>query len=237
MTHPASILIVDDDPAICSGVSALLVQAGYQTASVTSGIAALEWLAQHPLPNLIILDIILPGIDGYTVCRRIRQMPTYVPILMLSVRDQVHERIIGLELGADDYLTKPFVPLELVARVKALLRFVQHYMTTTTHSAAEQPLEYGLIQLWRGQHRVLVAGQEVTLTPKEWQVLVVLMEHAGQVVGRETLLRRVWGDTADGDTRLVDTQVQRLRSKLEAYAADGACIQTIRGFGYRLIDA
>ncbi len=229
----SSILIVDDDPAIRSDVSALLTQSGYRVDSVATGSEALNWCDQHRLPHLIVLDVMLPGIDGYTVCQRVRQLPTYVPILMLSVRDEVHDKLIGLELGADDYVTRPFVPIELVARVKALLRLAQH--TTVMPACEEEPLACGSLKVWRAQHRVTVAGRDIQLSPKEWQVLVVLMEHVGQVIGRETLLRRVWGDDISGDTRVVDAQVQRLRAKIKSCDPDYRCIQAVRGFGYRLV--
>lgn len=226
-------LIVDDDPAIRAGVTTLLDQAGYLTRSVATGAQTLAALDHPPLPNLIILDVVLPELDGYTVCRRIRQLPTYVPIMMLSVRDQLTDRVLGLELGADHYLTKPFAPEELLACVRALLRLAGR--RAGDQPAEEARLICGPLCVWREQHRVEIDGQSVDLTPKEWKLLEVFLENPGNVFGRETLLRRVWGADFVGDSRTVDVHVQRLRAKLDAHGATASCIQTVRGFGYRFV--
>jgi DNA-binding response OmpR family regulator len=227
------ILIVDDDPAVLQGVTTLLEQAGYATRSAATGAETLDMLADAPLPSLIILDIMLPEIDGYTVCRHIRQLPAYVPILMLSARDELTDKVAGLELGADEYVTKPFAPRELIARVRAMLRFAGQQ--TSAPPAVEAPLVGGPVSLWRAQHRVEVNGCMVELTPREWALLELFLEHPGQVFGRETLLRQIWGDTFLGDSRTVDVQVQRLRAKIEQVPGTPHCIQTVRGFGYRFV--
>lgn len=226
----AEILIVDDDRAIRAGVATLLQQAGYRTrtaATVSEAAASLV-----PPPDLVVLDVMLPDGDGLAVCREIRRRTPYIPILMLSARDELPDKIIGLELGADEYVTKPFEPRELLARVRALLRFAEQ--RAQGQSAGDQPLTCGPLTLWQAQHRVEVQGQPVELTPTEWALLVVLLEHSGQVFGRETLLRRVWGAAFIGDSRVVDVHVQRLRAKLEVTSSTPRCIQTVRGFGYRL---
>ncbi len=228
-----NILIVDDDPAILTGVTHLLMQAGYTTRTAATGQQALDSLADTPYPALVILDIILPDLDGYTVCRRIRQLATYVPIMMLSVRDQLTDKVLGLELGADDYLTKPFAPAELVARVRALLRFAQQHMPPAP--SGDTPCCYGSFQVWRSRHRVTVHGQEVDLTPTEWSLLEVFLDHPDRVLGRETLFQKVWGTDFLGDSRLVDMHVQRLRAKLEPDDTPVRAIQTVRGFGYRFV--
>lgn len=230
---PSYILIVDDDPAVLQGVAMLLEQAGFVTRSAATGAQTLDMLANSPLPSLVILDVMLPEIDGYTVCRHIRQLPSYVPILMLSARDELTDKITGLELGADEYVTKPCEPRELIARVRAMLRFAGQQ--TSASPAAEVPLIGGPVCLWRAQHRVEVHGNEIELTPKEWAILVLFLEHPGQVFGRETLLRLVWGEAFLGDSRTVDVHVQRLRAKLEPEPGTPQCIQTVRGFGYRFV--
>ncbi|NOK61571.1 MAG: response regulator transcription factor [Chloroflexi bacterium AL-W] len=224
------ILVVDDDPAVLHGVATLLEQAGYETRQATTGVMALEKLVEQPHPSLVVLDVMLPGFDGYTVCRRIRAMSSYIPVLMLSARDEVIDKVTGLELGADEYVTKPFEPRELLARIRAMLRFAEQ--SISSQHTEEQPLTYGALTLWRTQHRVEIHGESVDLTPKEWALLELLMEHPGQVFGRETLLRRIWDEDFYGEPRTVDVHIQRLRAKLGAETASG--IETVRGFGYRL---
>jgi DNA-binding response OmpR family regulator len=227
-----TIVVVDDDPAVLRGVATLLEQAGFATRCAATGAQALEHLNELPEPALVILDVMLPDLDGYTICRNIRRMTPYIPILMLTARDDVTDKVTGLELGADEYVTKPFEPRELLARVRAMLRFADKRGVGT---ADEAPLTRGPIRLWRTQHRVEVNDQPIDLTPKEWALLELMMNHPGQVFGRETLPRRVWGNDFIGDTRTVDVHIQRLRAKVEPHPSTQRCIQTVRGFGYRLV--
>jgi DNA-binding response OmpR family regulator len=224
------ILVVDDDAAVLEGIVLLLEQAGYTVCSATTGAHAIDLVSTLPSSVLVILDLLLPVCDGFEVCRHIRSLPTYIPVLMLSVRDEVTDRVLGLESGADDYLTKPFEPRELIARVRALLRFKQHVAGLTE---ADPPLVYGPVTMWPGSHRAEVNGQSLDLPPKEWALLETLLRHPDKVFGRETLLRQIWGYAFAGDTRTVDVHIQRLRSRLEEYGVS-AIIQTVRGFGYRL---
>lgn len=228
----AHILIIDDDLAILEGVMRLLAQAGYQTSTASTGKQALALL--DPLPQMVVLDLMLPDIDGLTLCRQIRQLPVYIPILMLSARDDLTDKVLGLELGADDYVTKPFEPRELLSRVRAMLRFAEQQRLMAHSSEVEQPLSYGPLKFWRMRHYLEVNGQPVELTPTEWALLELFIEHPGQVFGRETLLRRIWGADFMGDSRTVDTHMQRLRAKLELNSDSSRLIQTVRGFGYRL---
>jgi DNA-binding response OmpR family regulator len=223
---PNSILIVDDDPAIVSGVSALLEQAGYAPRSADCGADACAQAEVDP-PGLVILDVMLPDMSGYEVCRQLRQLPAYVPILMLSARDETIDKVHGLDVGADDYLTKPFEPAELLARIRALLRFA-------AQRGGDQPLIAGALRLDRATGRASLRDRALELTPNEWALLATLMEQPGRVFGRETLLSRVWEADYLGDSRIVDVCVQRLRSKLALIAPDLEVIQTVRGFGYRL---
>ena len=228
---PASILVVDDDPAVRSGVTALLEQAGYCTRSAATGAQALALLAQPT--QLVVLDVVLPDIDGLTLCRHIRTLTPYVPILMLSARDELTAKVLGLELGADEYVTKPFAPRELLARVRAMLRFAGQ--RAGGQHPEEQALVWGPIALWPAEHRAELNGQPLDLAPKEWALLELFLRHPGQVFGRETLLRRVWGYAFLGDSRTVDVHVQRLRARLASHPAAARCIQTVRGFGYRFV--
>jgi DNA-binding response OmpR family regulator len=228
----AHILIIDDDLAIREGVVRLLDQAGYRTSSASTGKQALTMLDE--LPDLCVLDLMLPDLDGYTLCRQIRQLPVYIPILMLSARDELTDKVVGLELGADEYVTKPFEPRELLSRIRAMLRFAEQRQLRHL-TQVEQPLVYGPLRLWKKKHWLEVNGKKVELTPIEWALLELFIDHPGQVFGRETLLQRVWGADYMGDSRTVDTHVQRLRAKLEQDDQHPRLIQTVRGFGYRLL--
>jgi len=231
----AHILIIDDDTAILEGVVSLLAQAGYRTSSASTGRQALSMLSE--LPDLLVLDLMLPDLDGYALCRQIRQLPDYIPILMLSARDELTDKVVGLELGADEYVTKPFEPRELLSRIRAMLRFAEQHRPHSPASQLAQPLIYGPLKLWQKKHLLEVNGQGVDLTPIEWALLELFIDHPGQVFGRETLLQHIWGADFMGDSRTVDTHVQRLRAKLELDDQHPRLIQTVRGFGYRLLQA
>jgi len=225
------ILIVDDDREILDGLVKMLTQSGYQTSTALTGKEALSLL--DPFPHLIILDLMLPDMDGYTLCHQIRQQTAYIPILMLTAREELNDKVLGLELGADDFVTKPFEPRELLSRIRALLRFAeQQHIVKSSNS--EQPIIYGPVSLWRLKHRIEVNGEGLELTPIEWALLELLVQHPGVVFGRETLLRQVWNNDLFVDSRTVDTHMQRLRSKLERNPNTPRLIQTVRGFGFRL---
>lgn len=227
------ILIVDDEEAITTALRTLLTHAGYEIAIAPSGSEALTQLAAT-LYDLIILDIMLPDIDGYEVCRRVRQSPDYVPILMLTARDEPLDKLLGLETGADLYLTKPFEPRELLAHLKAIFRLLDH-QPQGTRSSRNLPLVCGALTLGDEQHRVELSGSPIDLSPKEYELLRLFMQHPGRVFGRETLLRQIWGYDFSGDSRTVDVHLQRLRAKIETEPARPQLIQTVRGFGYRLV--
>jgi DNA-binding response OmpR family regulator len=215
------LLLVEDEDSIGSLVSAYLEQTGYRVAWVRSGEDALVRLDQLR-PSLVILDIGLPGQDGFDVCRSIRARSA-VPILMLTARDEEPDRVAGLELGADDYLTKPFSPRELVARMKAVLR----------RAEPPEPEEVvaGDVVVRHGGREVFVSGEPVELTVKEFDLLAFLVGHAGIVFSREQLLDRVWGMTFAGGTRTVDVHVAQVRRKL----GRPELVQTVRGAGYKAV--
>lgn len=225
------ILVVDDDPAVAQGVATLLEQAGHETRVALN--AARAKLLLGRLPQLVVLDVMLPDQDGFALCRYIRQLPAYIPVLMLTALDDVADKVHGLDLGADEYVTKPFEPRELVARVRAMLRFAAQRVGR--EAPIDDVVKCGPLTIWPAQHRVAVQGQPVELTPREWTLLELLVQHPGQVFGRETLFRRVWGCDYLGDSRVVDVHVQRLRAKLEWAPTVPRCIETVRGFGYRLV--
>ena len=219
-----SILVVEDESSIASFVGMYLKRAGYAVTVAGNGSEALERTSGNP-PALIVLDVMLPDLDGIDVCRRIRQRSD-VPILMLSARDEDIDKIIGLEVGADDYMTKPFNPGELVARVKSILR----RSNTTRRDSETSVIEHGSLRVDVGRREALVDGREVQLAPKEFDLLWDLLDHRGLVLTRDQLLERVWGYTFAGDTRTVDVHVRQLRRKLGS-----ACpIVTVWGVGYKV---
>ena len=217
------LLLVEDDESIGTLVSAYLEKSGYRVAWVRSGEDALVGIDRLQ-PRMVILDIGLPGQDGFDVCRDIRARSP-VPILMLTARDEEVDRVLGLEVGADDYVTKPFSPRELAARVKAVLRRADPAMHMTPR------LELGDVVLDAQAREVTVAGEPVELTGKEFDLLAYLLENAGIVVSRDQLLDRVWGMTYAGGTRTVDVHVAQLRRKLGRPDA----IRTLRGSGYKAV--
>ena len=228
MGEARTILVVDDEAAITSALRVLFEQAGFQVLVARSGAEALALLDERP--DLIVLDIMMPGVDGYEVARCVRGRAEYVPIVMLTAKDQSWEKVAGLERGADAYLTKPFAAGELLAQVRALLRLVK----SREGLDEEQPLTCGPLQLWPAQRRVTVQGEEIELTPKEYELLAYLMQRPGRAIGRETLLRQVWGYGEMVDSRTIDTHIRRLRAKIERDPGAPALLETVRGFGYRL---
>jgi two-component system alkaline phosphatase synthesis response regulator PhoP len=222
-----TILVVEDESSIASFVALYLKNAGYAVKTAATGGEALAEVAAQK-PALIVLDLMLPDIDGIEVCKRIRQTSD-VPILMLTARDEDIDKIIGLEVGADDYLTKPFNPRELVARIKSVLRRA----TPERHERESQVLEHGDLRVDAGRHEVHVGDDEIQLAPKEFDLLWELLDHRGLVLTRDQLLERVWGYTFAGDTRTVDVHVRQLRRKL----GDASPIVTVWGVGYKVSPA
>ena len=223
----SEILVVEDEASIASFVSLYLKNAGYEVRTAENGTDALA-AVQSREPALIILDLMLPDLDGIEVCRRIRQRSD-VPILMLTARDEDVDKIIGLEVGADDYMTKPFNPRELVARVKSILRRV----TPERREAQGERIVHGDLVIDVGRREVTVKGVEVQLAPKEFELLWELLDHRGLVLTRDQLLERVWGYTFAGDTRTVDVHVRQVRRKL----GEAAPIVTVWGVGYKVSPA
>ena len=219
-----SILVVEDEPSIASFVAMYLKRAGFAVGIAGTGEGGIEQAAAEA-PSLIVLDLMLPDLDGIDVCRRVRQRSD-VPILMLTARDDDIEKIIGLEVGADDYLTKPFNPGELVARVKSILR----RSNPERHDLESARLEHGDLRIDSGRREVLVGDDEIQLAPKEFDLLWELLDHRGLVLTRDQLLERVWGYTFAGDTRTVDVHVRQLRRKL----GDASPIVTVWGVGYKV---
>jgi DNA-binding response OmpR family regulator len=218
------ILVVEDEPSIASFVAMYLKNAGYTVRTAPTGGDALAQVLAEP-PDLIVLDLMLPDIDGVEICRRIRQRSD-IPVLMLTARDEDVDKIIGLEVGADDYLTKPFNPRELVARVKSILR-----RTAPERKRPEsREIKHGELVVNSGSREVHVGDEEIQLAPKEFDLLWELLDHRGLVLTRDQLLERVWGYTFAGDTRTVDVHVRQIRRKLD----EASPIVTVWGVGYKV---
>jgi DNA-binding response OmpR family regulator len=218
------VLLVEDEPSVGELVRGYLARDGWTVIWLRSGEEALVELDRHPV-RIVILDIGLPGIDGFQVCREMR-IRSRVPILMLTARDEEPDRIVGLEVGADDYLCKPFSPRELVARMKAILRRSEPQLD-------HDLLELGDVSLNRETHDVTIAGKRVELTAKEFDLLAFFLANPGAVLSRDVLLDRVWGVSYPGGTRTVDVHVAQLRRKL----GRPELIRTLRGNGYKAVAA
>lgn len=220
------ILVVDDEPNIVQLARLYLERDGYAVSAVGNGQKALEAVrTQHP--DLMVLDVMLPQVDGFEVCRRLRAENNPVPIIMVTARDDDIDKILGLELGADDYLTKPFNPRELVARVKAVLR-----RGTPSQQMAEAPLQIGDLEIDFAGREVRINGEPVELRTQEFEVLKVLAENKSMVLSREQLLSKAWGFDFYGQTRTVDVHIAQLRRKI---AASQVQIETVTGIGYKLV--
>jgi two-component system phosphate regulon response regulator PhoB len=222
------ILVIDDEPDLRELVRVNLDQAGYSVETASSGREALHAL-HRSIPDLVILDLMLPDVSGTELCRKIRSDPALaeLPVIMLTAKATEVDRVVGFELGADDYVTKPFSPRELALRVAAVLR------RRFADSDTEQALEHGSVRLDVARHRCTVDGAETSLTTKEFDLLRDLMSRPGRVVTRERLLERVWGSDVTVTPRTIDTHLKRLREKL---GHAGESIETVRGVGYRFSD-
>lgn len=225
------ILVVDDEVSIVKLLQFNLEKAGYVVVTAFDGMQALE-MVRTERPSFIILDLMLPKMDGMDVCKTLRQEKINTPILMLTAKDDELDKILGLELGADDYLTKPFSPREVLARVKAILRRTQ--AAQENNADEEVVLRFGEIRLYPEKYEVYRGDQKVELTPKEFELLHHLASHQGRVLTRDQLLNAVWNYDFIGDSRIVDVHVSHLREKLEDDTKNPRYIKTVRGLGYKL---
>ncbi len=225
------ILVADDDPSIASLIQVTLKDPRYEIIAVRNGLEALKAFEQGGF-DVVILDVMMPYVDGFEACQRIRERSD-VPIVMLTSRDGTDDVVHGFELGADDYITKPFKTAELIARVESILRRVEGYK----HRVAPPVVRVGEIEIDEPRHRVSLRGQDVNLTPMEFELLYFLAANAAHVFDRETLFREVWGYDYVGETNLVDVCVRRLREKVEIEPSRPRIIVTVRGVGYKLVEA
>jgi len=227
----AHIVVVEDEEDLQKVLSYNLKQAGYETLVVGNGEEAVAAVRRR-IPDLVILDLMLPGMPGTELCRQLKNdaATRHVPVLMLTARGEEIDRVVGFELGADDYVVKPFSVRELILRIQAVLRRQTQPATTTTTPPPGRAVEFGQLRIDRDAHRVWVANQEAPLTALEFRLLCTLFDRRDRVQSRATLLDEVWGVSSELETRTVDTHVKRLREKL---GAAGAYVETVRGVGYR----
>jgi DNA-binding response OmpR family regulator len=230
MARVTRVLVVEDDPDIAQLVAHYLEKSGFSVERLANGRDALASIGAHP-PDVLVLDLMLPEVDGLEICRHVRgnTATAATPIIMLTARAEESDRIVGLEIGADDYLAKPFSPNELVARVRALVRRAQR----STPAASGRPVSYGSIAIDPERHTITDAGDPVTLTAKEFMLLEYFLQHRGRVLSRDVLLTDVWGYRYTGGTRTVDVHVRRLREKLPLLSK---ALTTVKQFGYKLLD-
>ena len=228
------ILVVDDEKNILELVRFNLEREGYQVITSLDGVRGLE-LARSENPDLIVLDVMLPEMNGLEVCRELHQDPATkkIPIIMLSARADELDRVLGLEMGADDYVTKPFSPRELVARIKARLRRSRRGEDRAEEDALESRLDYGRMVIDEDRFAVYVDGTKQEFTPKEFDLLRFLARRPGKVFSRDQLLEQVWGYDYAGDSRTVDVHIRHIRHKLENLTKEEQIIETVRGVGYR----
>jgi len=222
------ILVVEDDAAILRGLKDNLEAEGHQVITATDGAAGYR-LIQTEAPDLVILDLMLPGLSGYEVCRKVREDNHALPIMMLTARGEEADRVLGLDLGADDYMAKPFSIRELLARVRALLR------RAAPPVVENQELRFGEVVVDFRAFQATVRGQPVAMTRKEFGVLGLLVARGGAAVTRAELLTEVWGYSADTTTRTVDNHLASLRAKLEVEPASPQHLITVHGVGYKLV--
>lgn len=224
------ILVVDDEPSISMLIDFNLKLVGHEVMCVYDGEAVFEAIPQFR-PDLIVLDLMLPKLDGFQVCKRLRSQNNFVPIIMLTALQDLSDKIAGLDSGADDYMTKPFSPQELVSRIQAIIR-----RTGALPAAEPETIQIGPIRIQPEQREVQIHNQPIELTPKEFELLLFLCKHRGKVLSRQQLLHGVWDYHFIGDTRIVDVHISHLRDKIEKNARNPEYIVTIRNVGYKLTE-
>jgi len=227
------VLIIEDEFSILKLLTYNLEQEGYEIDSSMDGQEGLDMALENAY-DMILLDLMLPSRDGMDICRAIRQEKMDVPIIMLTAKDTEIDKILGLEIGADDYITKPFSPREVVARIKAILRRVHQPKSSSTSSSDEEVIMVGEITIYPEKYEVFVRNQLIDLTPKEFELLLYLSRRVGRILSREQLLHAIWNYDFSGETRIVDVHISHLREKIEENTKKPEYIITARGFGYKL---
>lgn len=228
------ILVVDDEQSIVTLLKYNLEQAGFKVITAMDGEEGMN-IAITEKPDLIVLDLMLPRLDGIEVCKQLRQQRVLTPILMLTAKDDEFDKVLGLELGADDYMTKPFSPREVVARVKAIFRRTQLLIEESGNNEEEADhLQIASLKIYPELYEAYFKERLLELTPKEFELLLYLTKNKGRVLTRDQLLSAVWNYDFVGDTRIVDVHISHLREKIEENTKKPEYIKTIRGLGYKL---
>ena len=227
-----TILVVEDEVSIATLLKYNLEQAGFNVLLAHDGKIGLQ-VALKESPDLLILDLMLPALDGMEICKELRSQKKNIPIIMLTARDDEFDKVLGLELGADDYMTKPFSPREVIARVKAVLRRFTPTLLEEESEKSEVSYEYGDLKVYPDRFEAFLREQSLEFTPKEFELLVYLLEHKNRVLTRDQLLSAVWNYDFAGDTRIVDVHISHLREKIEENSRKPVFIKTIRGLGYK----
>jgi two-component system, OmpR family, alkaline phosphatase synthesis response regulator PhoP len=229
------VLVVDDEQSILTLLQYNLQQAGYEVLTASDGDEGKN-LALKENPDLIVLDLMLPKLDGLEVCKQLRQQKNFTPVLMLTAKDDEFDKVLGLELGADDYMTKPFSPREVVARIKAILRRsqIRNEESDVVQTSSLDHLVISNLTIYPEQYEAFFEENLLELTPKEFELLLYLAKNKGRVLTRDQLLSAVWNYDFAGDTRIVDVHISHLREKIERNTKKPVYIKTIRGLGYKL---
>jgi two-component system, OmpR family, alkaline phosphatase synthesis response regulator PhoP len=227
------VLVVDDEQSIVTLLKYNLEQAGFEVITAMDGEEGRN-LAELEAPDIIVLDLMLPKLDGIEVCKQLRQKKIMTPILMLTAKDDEFDKILGLELGADDYMIKPFSPREVIARVKAILRRIQIQTDNNDPNYDANQIDIGAIRIYPERHEAYFKEELLELTLKEFELLLYLAQNKSRVLTRDQLLSAVWNYDFAGDTRIVDVHISHLREKVEVDTKKPIYIKTIRGLGYKL---
>jgi two-component system alkaline phosphatase synthesis response regulator PhoP len=229
-----SLLVVEDDENISSAISEYFSRAGYTVKTVEDGLMGVKAALDDP-PDAVVLDLMLPKMDGLAVCRELREKVNYLPILMLTAKDDVVDKVLGLEMGADDYITKPFSLRELEARIKSVLRRSRN-VSNTDGSKDEAPIIRGRLRIDPARREVTIGERQVDLTPKEFDLLRLFAANPGRVFPRKYLLEKIWDYSYEGYDRTIDSHINRLRAKIEANPENPQMVLTVWGIGYKFSD-
>ena len=229
-----SLLVIEDDENISTAIGEYFSRAGYAVTTAEDGVAGVQ-TALNNRPDAIVLDLMLPKMDGLAVCRELREKAPYIPILMLTAKDDVVDKVLGLEMGADDYNTKPLSLRELEARIKSVLRRVQAAARTES-SGDEAPVVRGKLRIDPAKREVTVGDRQVELTPKEFELLRLFASNPGRVFPRKYLLEKIWDYSYEGYDRTIDSHINRLRAKIEDNPENPQMVLTVWGIGYKFSD-
>ena len=230
-----TLLVVEDDENISTAISEYFSRVGYSVKTAEDGLSGVQ-TALRDHPDAIILDLMLPKMDGLAVCRELREKAPYIPILMLTAKDDVVDKVLGLEMGADDYITKPFSLRELEARIKSVLRRVRTGTSKEGGAGDEAPITRGKLRIAPSKREVMVGERLVDLTPKEFDLLRLFASNPGRVFPRKYLLEKIWDYSYEGYDRTIDSHINRLRAKIEDNPEDPQMVLTVWGIGYKFYD-